>query len=73
MPAREGVTTDVVRALDAAGIRVTDVTLRRSSLDDVFMILTGHRAAPEPAAADGDDGRQAATGPAATSQGGAAA
>jgi daunorubicin resistance ABC transporter ATP-binding subunit len=72
MPAREGVTTDVVRALDAAGIRVTDVTLRRSSLDDVFMILTGHRAAPEPAA-DGDDGRQAATGSAATSQGGAAA
>src|SRR5215470_9270032 len=49
MPARDGVTTDVVRALDAAGIRVTDVTLRRSSLEDVFMILTGHRAAPEPA------------------------
>ncbi len=48
MPARDGITTDVVRALDAAGIRVTDVTLRRSSLDDVFMILTGHRAAPEP-------------------------
>jgi daunorubicin resistance ABC transporter ATP-binding subunit len=72
MPAREGVTTDVVRALDAAGIRVTDVTLRRSSLDDVFMILTGHRAGPEPAAG-GDAGQQAATGPAATSQGGAAA
>ena len=73
MPAREGVTTDVVRALDAAGIRVTDVTLRRSSLDDVFMILTGHRAAPRPGAAGGGDGQQAATGPAATSQGGAAA
>jgi ABC-type multidrug transport system ATPase subunit len=73
MPAREGVTTDVVRALDAAGIRVTDVTLRRSSLDDVFMILTGHQGAPEPAAADGDDGQQAATDLAATSQGGAAA
>jgi oleandomycin transport system ATP-binding protein len=68
MPAREGVTTDVVRALDTAGIRVTDVTLRRSSLDDVFMILTGHRAAPEQAAADGDAGQQADTG-----QGGAAA
>jgi oleandomycin transport system ATP-binding protein len=73
MPAREGVTTDVVRALDAAGIRVTDVTLRRSSLDDVFMILTGHRAAPEPAPADGEAGAASATGPAATSQGGAAA
>ena len=68
MPAREGVTTDVVRALDAAGIRVTDVTLRRSSLDDVFMILTGHRAAPERAAAGGDAGEQADP-----EQGGAAA
>ena len=68
MPARVGVTTDVVRALDSAGIRVTDVTLRRSSLDDVFMILTGHRAAPESAPADGDVGQEAAT-----EQGGAAA
>ena len=68
MPARVGVTTDVVRALDSAGIRVTDVTLRRSSLDDVFMILTGHRTAPEQAAADGDAGQQADT-----EQGGAAA
>ena len=66
MPARDGITTDVVRALDTAGIRVTDVTLRRSSLDDVFMILTGHRT-PEPAAG-GDAGQQAAT-----DQGGAAA
>ena len=65
MPARVGVTTDVVRALDSAGIRVTDVTLRRSSLDDVFMILTGHRAAPESAPADGLE--------TATEQGGAAA
>ena len=68
MPARDGITTDVVRALDTAGIRVTDVTLRRSSLDDVFMILTGHRVAPERAAADGAAGGQAET-----EQGGAAA
>jgi ABC-2 type transport system ATP-binding protein len=68
MPARDGITTDVVRALDAAGVRVTDVTVRRPSLDDVFMILTGHRAAPEPAPAGGDAGQQAATEP-----GGAAA
>jgi daunorubicin resistance ABC transporter ATP-binding subunit len=68
MPARDGITTDVVRALDAAGVRVTDVTLRRPSLDDVFMILTGHRGAPESVLADGDAGREAATG-----QGGAAA
>ncbi len=68
MPARDGVTTDVVRALDTAGIRVTDVTLRRSSLDDVFMILTGRWAAPEHAAAGGAVGEQADT-----EQGGAAA
>ena len=68
MPGRDGVTTDVVRALDAAGVRVTDVTLRRPSLDDVFMILTGHRAAPESAPADVAAGQEAATG-----QGGAAA
>ena len=68
MPARDGITTDVVRALDAAGVRVTDVTLRRPSLDDVFMILTGHRAAPESARADSDADLAAAT-----EQGGAAA
>jgi len=68
MPGRDGVTTDVVRALDAAGVRVTDVTLRRPSLDDVFMILTGHRAAPESARADSDADLEAAT-----EQGGAAA
>ena len=68
MSARDGITTDVVRALDAAGVRVTDVTLRRPSLDDVFMILTGHRAAPEPASAGGDASREAST-----EQGGAAA
>src|SRR5215470_19179979 len=72
MPARDGITTDVVRALDTAGVRVSDVTLRRSSLDDVFMILTGHRAAPEPGPgpmpADGDAGPETMTG-----QGGAAA
>jgi len=68
MPGRDGVTTDVVRALDAAGVRVTDVTLRRPSLDDVFMILTGHRAAPESARADSDADLAAAT-----EQGGAAA
>src|SRR6266516_2783162 len=51
IPAREGITTDVVRALDTAGIRVSDVTLRRPSLDDVFLILTGHGAGPGPAPA----------------------
>ena len=35
-----GLVTDVVRVLDAAGIPVDDITLRRPSLDDVFHALT---------------------------------
>jgi ABC-2 type transport system ATP-binding protein len=31
-----------VRMLDAAGLELDDVSLRRSSLDDVFLALTGH-------------------------------
>ena len=33
---------EVVRRLDEAGIKVVDITLRRPSLDDVFLALTGH-------------------------------
>jgi ABC-2 type transport system ATP-binding protein len=40
--AAEGLTTLVVRALDVAGVRVNDVTIKRASLDDVFLALTGH-------------------------------
>jgi ABC-2 type transport system ATP-binding protein len=40
----DGLTTTVVRALDEAGIAVNDVTIRRASLDDVFMTLTGRAA-----------------------------
>jgi len=47
---RDGITTEVVRALDAAGVPVTSVTLRRPSLDDVFLTLTGSLAVdPQPA------------------------
>jgi len=42
--ASDGLTTDVVRALDAAGIKVNDIAVRGSSLDDVFLTLTGHPA-----------------------------
>ncbi len=35
---------DVVRKLDVAGIKISDILLRRPSLDDVFMKLTGHGA-----------------------------
>jgi oleandomycin transport system ATP-binding protein len=37
----------VVRGLDREGIAVGELTLRRSSLDEVFLALTGHRAEPE--------------------------
>jgi ABC-2 type transport system ATP-binding protein len=35
---------DAVRSLDAAGVRTQGLALRRPSLDDVFMALTGHAA-----------------------------
>jgi ABC-2 type transport system ATP-binding protein len=41
---RDGLTTEIVRALDAVSVQVTDVTVRRASLDDVFSALTGHAA-----------------------------
>ncbi|HZZ99233.1 MAG TPA: ATP-binding cassette domain-containing protein [Candidatus Paceibacterota bacterium] len=34
---------EVVRVLDGAGLKLSDIILRRPSLDDVFMKLTGHR------------------------------
>ncbi|MGW4294153.1 ATP-binding protein DrrA1-3 family domain-containing protein, partial [Micromonospora chersina] len=34
----------VVRRLDDAGVRVAELALRGSSLDEVFLSLTGHRA-----------------------------
>ncbi|MEU6313247.1 ATP-binding cassette domain-containing protein [Streptomyces sp. NPDC047014] len=45
----------VVRRLDQAGIAVGELTLRRSSLDEVFIALTGHRAEPQTAAAAGGE------------------
>jgi ABC-2 type transport system ATP-binding protein len=38
------VLTAAVRELDAAGIQVEDIALRRPTLDDVFLRLTGHSA-----------------------------
>ncbi len=40
----------VVRDFDEAGIEIDDIGLRRPTLDDVFLALTGHAA--ERAAAD---------------------
>jgi ABC-type multidrug transport system ATPase subunit len=39
-----GIVAEVVRRLDAAGVAVADLALRRPSLDDVFLRLTGHTA-----------------------------
>jgi ABC-2 type transport system ATP-binding protein len=35
---------EAVRGLDGAGVQITGLTLRRPSLDDVFLALTGHAA-----------------------------
>jgi ABC-2 type transport system ATP-binding protein len=39
--------TDVVGALAGAGLAAEDIALRRPTLDEVFLHLTGHRAAKE--------------------------
>src|SRR5215475_8952358 len=49
--AADGLATEVLRALDAAGVAVSDISVRSASLDDVFLTLTGH-AAEIPAAAE---------------------
>jgi hypothetical protein len=43
---------EVVRQLDAKKITVSGLSVRRPSLDDVFLALTGHRAESE---ADGQE------------------
>jgi ABC-2 type transport system ATP-binding protein len=48
---------EVIRDLDAEGIEIDDIGLRRPTLDDVFISLTGHAAEAAGAtdSADGDD------------------
>lgn len=41
------VLTQALRSLDGDGLAVTDVGLRRPTLDDVFLTLTGHRSSEE--------------------------
>jgi ABC-2 type transport system ATP-binding protein len=52
MPVRErkGAIADAVRRLNEAGVGIDDVAMRRPTLDDVFLTLTGHAAEAE----DGD-------------------
>jgi ABC-2 type transport system ATP-binding protein len=46
-PRRRGLIADVVRRLDDAGIALDDIAMRRPTLDDVFIALTGRRAEEE--------------------------
>jgi ABC-2 type transport system ATP-binding protein len=46
---RSGIIAEAVRRLDDAGIGIDDIAVRRPTLDDVFIALTGHRAEEEPA------------------------
>jgi ABC-2 type transport system ATP-binding protein len=54
-----GIVPVVVRELDAAGVAVEDVSVRRPTLDDVFFELTGHPAAEDDPDADGEAGGDA--------------
>jgi ABC-2 type transport system ATP-binding protein len=64
VPAHGGAQTlvQVVRDFDEAGIPIDDIALRRPTLDDVFLALTGHVSTDEtagPGAAGAGDGRAA--------------
>jgi ABC-2 type transport system ATP-binding protein len=50
MPVTHGaaILADAVRALDSAGVAIADFALRRPTLDDVFLTLTGHAAEEAP-------------------------
>jgi ABC-2 type transport system ATP-binding protein len=46
---RTGAIVEAVRRLSDAGVSIADINVRRPTLDDVFLTLTGHAAE-----ADGD-------------------
>jgi ABC-2 type transport system ATP-binding protein len=41
---RSGIIAEAVRRLDDAGVGIDDIAVRRPTLDDVFIALTGHKA-----------------------------
>jgi len=57
---RSGAIAEAVRRLDAAGVGVDDIAMRRPTLDDVFISLTGHAAEEEPAAEENDENEEVA-------------
>jgi ABC-2 type transport system ATP-binding protein len=48
VPRRSGVIAEAVRRLDRADVVIDDIALRRPTLDDVFIALTGRTAEEEP-------------------------
>ena len=61
VPAHGGAQTlvQVVRDFDEAGIHIDDIALRRPTLDDVFLALTGQASVAEPASDEPTAGRAA--------------
>ncbi|MEV8317268.1 ATP-binding cassette domain-containing protein [Streptomyces sp. NPDC059900] len=59
---RVGALTDVARTLQDQGVAVEDIGLRRPSLDDVFLRLTGHRTESREATEAGNAAGTAAAG-----------
>ena len=51
---RTGAIVEAVRRLDDAGVDVDDIGLKRPTLDDVFLTLTGHAAEEAEAETNGD-------------------
>ncbi len=54
-----GALVQVVRDFDESGIRIDDISLRRPTLDDVFLALTGHAAEEESLTAEAGTGSAA--------------
>ena len=51
---RSGAIADAVRRLDDAGLTIDDIAVRRPTLDDVFLRLTGHAVEPEEESAEAE-------------------
>ena len=54
---RRGAIAEAVRRLDQVGVGIDDIAVRRPTLDDVFLTLTGRP--PEDESAEDGDGREA--------------
>ncbi len=54
-----GMLAEIVRRIDGAGLEIAELALRRPSLDDVFLALTGRRAEETPPADETADARAA--------------